>query len=86
MKKNTSKQSELNTILRRINGLSVGDVAHCGEYGDIKCTRAAVREFASKGCVVCAAKARQFSVSKSKVLSNGGLWTMAKFRAALFSK
>jgi len=58
-------------LVRRINGLSVGDRARCGEYGVVRCSKAA----GEKGT-------RMFAVSGSKVLRNGA-WTMAGLRKAI---
>lgn len=62
------------TMIRNINGLSVGDSAYCGQYGKITCTRAANR---------VTKKPRLFKVAKSTLIRNGGNWTMTNLRKAI---
>lgn len=61
-------------MIRNINSLSIGDSAYCGEYGKITCTRAANKE---------TKKPRLFKVAQSKLLRNGGMWTMTNLRKAI---
>ena len=68
-------------VLKNINGLSVGDRAHCGPYGIITCTKAASRS--AKGISCQKRGARLFKVANSKMLRNGGNWTMTKLRKAI---
>jgi hypothetical protein len=63
---------DTNRILRNINGLSVGDRAHCGHYGIVECYAPAFP-----------GRTRKFKVSKSTVLSNRGNWDMTALRKAI---
>lgn len=81
-KKQTSGQSMTlrsifeKSILDNINGLSLGDRAHCGPYGIVTCTHAAEGRGRGKA-------PRKFSVSRSKKLQNRGNWTMRQLREAI---
>ena len=69
------------SMLRNINGLSIGDRAYCGPYGTITCTRAAS---SVKGVTPKFTRgARRFKVSNSSKLRNGGNWTMKALRKAI---
>jgi hypothetical protein len=72
MKMNYTVTVDTNRILRNINGLSVGDRAHCGHYGIVECYAPAVP-----------GRVRKFKVSKSTVLSNRGNWDMTALRKAI---
>ena len=72
MKKFVPHVDENIRILKNINGLSVGDRAHCGRFGVIECYRSA-----------SAGKARKFKVSGSSVLANRGNWVMSELREAI---
>lgn len=75
--KNMCKES----VIANINGLSVGDRAHCGPYGIITCTKSATTV---KGVTpVCKRGARRFKVANSSYLRNGGNWTMSALRKAI---
>ena len=69
-------------VIANINGLSVGDRAHCGPYGIITCTRSAV----TKGLVPHRKRgSRRFKVANSIYLRNGGNWTCAALRKAIMN-
>ena len=71
----TKKKTQNNeSMIRNINGLSVGDRAYCGPYGTITCTRSAKE--AKTGV-------RMFKVSGSSKLHNSGNWTMNRLRKAI---
>lgn len=59
-------------MLRNINGLSLGDRAYCGPYGTVTCTKAAGKD-----------GTRRFKVTGSRLIRNGGNWSMKAFRAAV---
>lgn len=62
------------SMLKNINGLSVGDRAYCGPYGTITCTRAASETKSGT---------RQFKVANSSKLHNSGNWSMSRLRKAI---
>jgi len=70
MKKTKTLTNE--SMLRNINGLSLGDRAYCGPYGTVTCTKAAGEN-----------GTRRFKVSGSRLLRNGGNWTMKALRKAV---
>ena len=80
--KNMCKES----VIANINGLSVGDRAHCGPYGIIPygiitCTKSATTV---KGITPVRKRgARRFKVTNSVFLRNGGNWTMKALRKAI---
>ena len=65
------------SMLRNVNGLSVGQKAYCGPYGTITCTHRA------SSWVPNAKVPRKFSVSGSTKLQNRGNWTMKQLRKAI---
>ena len=65
------------SMLRNVNGLSVGQKAYCGPYGTITCTHAA-SEWKPNALVP-----RKFSVKGSTKLQNRGNWTMKQLRKAV---
>lgn len=70
---NRTKTLTNESMIRNITGLSLGDRAYCGPYGTVTCTKAAggVRG------------ARRFKVSGSRLIRNGGNWSMKTLRAAI---
>jgi len=61
------------SMIKNIQGLSLGDRAYCGPYGTVTCTKAAAGR---RG-------ARRFKVSGSRMIRNGGNWSMKTLRAAI---
>jgi len=61
------------SMLKNIQGLSLGDRAYCGPYGTVTCTKAAN---GTRG-------ARRFKVSGSRLIRNGGNWSIKTLRAAI---
>ena len=76
--KNMCKES----VIANINGLSVGDRAHCGPYGIITCTKSATT-FTDGVSVYKKRGSRRFKVANSIYLRNGGNWTCAALRKAI---
>lgn len=72
MKMKRTKTLTNESVLRNINGLSLGDRAYCGPYGTVTCTKAA----GGKGV-------RRFKVSGSRMIRNGGNWSMKTLRKAI---
>lgn len=78
---NKTKTMSKEAVIANINGLSLGDRAHCGPYGIITCTKAAT---CIKGVTPVRKRgARRFKVSNSIYLRNGGNWTMSALRKAI---
>lgn len=84
---NKTKKLNREAMVRNINGLSLGDKAYCGPYGTITCTRSATGYLvAPKGVIPQRNRgARRFKVANSQKLRNGGNWTMAALRKAIFA-
>lgn len=77
---NKTKTMSKEAVIANINGLSLGDRAHCGPYGIITCTKTAT----IKGVTPVRKRgARRFKVSNSIYLRNGGNWTMSALRKAI---
>ena len=74
MKTPRTKMLTNESMLKNINGLSVGDRAYCGPYGIITCTKSAGET---------KSKTRQFKVANSSKLHNGGNWSMTRLRKAI---
>ena len=66
------------SMLRNVNGLSVGQKAYCGPYGTITCTNAA--KYVGESVVY---GSRRFKVTNSKKLRNGGNYSMKSLRKAI---
>lgn len=64
-------------MLANINGLSVGDRAHCGPYGIVECYKSASTNRSGK---------RLFKVIGSKLIHNGGNYTMGALRKAIIER
>lgn len=81
------------SMLKNINGLSLGDKAYCGPYGTVTCVSKAVgslriNDFNTAGNyrgmqIGFNRNSRRFSVSGSSKLHNGGGWTMQGLRKAI---
>lgn len=80
------------SMLKNINGLSLGDKAYCGPYGTVVCTHSANARHANFNNVSnnrrgmqfgYTRNSRRFSVSGSVKLHNGGGWTMQGLRKAI---
>lgn len=69
--------SEKAKIIRNIGALSLGDRAHCGQFGTVTCTKKA------SAWVPNAKTPRKFSVSGSRKLVNRGNYTMKQLRKAI---
>lgn len=67
-----TSEADVKRYIKNINGLSVGDRAHCGRFGIIECYKPATF-----------IKSRKFKVSKSTVLTNRGNWDMTSLRKAI---
>ena len=73
-----TKKLTRESMLKNINGLSLGDKAYCGPYGTITCTKAA-RRINSNGIY----RARRFKVTNSTKIANGGNYSMKALRKAI---
>ena len=73
-----TKRLTRESMLKNINGLSLGDKAYCGPYGTITCTKAAGRANANGTY-----GARQFKVTNSTKIANGGNYSMKALRKAI---
>lgn len=62
------------SVIRNINGLSLGDRAYCGPYGTVTCTK--------KACAITKSP-RRFKVEHSTKIRNGGNHTMKSLRKAI---
>ena len=71
------------SMLKNINGLSLGDKAYCGPYGTITCTKAAGRENANGTFAHGTYGARRFKVTNSTKIANGGNYSMKALRKAI---
>ena len=73
-----TKRLTRESMLKNINGLSLGDRAYCGPYGMITCTKAAGRANANGTY-----GARRFKVTNSTKIANGGNYSMKALRKAI---
>ena len=73
-----TKRLTRESMLKNINGLSLGDKAYCGPYGTITCTKAAGRANANGTYGV-----RRFKVTNSTKIANGGNYSMKALRKAI---
>ena len=73
-----TKKLTRESMLKNINGLSLGDRAYCGPYGTITCTKAAGRTNTNG-----AYGARRFKVTNSTKIANGGNYSMKALRKAI---
>ena len=73
-----TKRLTRESMLKNINGLSLGDKAYCGPYGTITCTKAAGRANA-----IGTYGARRFKVTNSTKIANGGNYSMKALRKAI---
>ena len=73
-----TKKLTRESMLKNINGLSLGDKAYCGPYGTITCTKAAGRANANGTYGT-----RRFKVTNSTKIRNGGNYSMKALRKAI---
>ena len=73
-----TKKLTRESMLKNINGLSIGDRAYCGPYGTITCTKAAGRTNTNSTY-----GARRFKVTNSTKIANGGNYSMKALRKAI---
>lgn len=78
-----TKKLTRESMLKNINGLSLGDKAYCGPYGTITCTKAA-RQTNTNGTFAHGTYgARRFKVTNSTKIANGGNYSMKALRKAI---
>lgn len=68
------KKNDNSRLVSNIQGLSLGDRAHCGEFGVVECYQTASANKYGR---------RMFKVSGAKAIRNGGGWTMKSLRKAI---
>lgn len=78
-----TKRLTRESMLKNINGLSLGDRAYCGPYGTITCTKAAGRANANGTFANGTYGARRFKVTNSTKIANGGNYSMKALRKAI---
>lgn len=78
-----TKRLTRESMLKNINGLSLGDRAYCGPYGTITCTKAAGRANANGTFTNGTYGARRFKVTNSTKIANGGNYSMKALRKAI---
>ena len=78
-----TKRLTRESMLKNINGLSLGDRAYCGPYGTITCTKAAGRANANGIFANGTYGARRFKVTNSTKIANGGNYSMKALRKAI---
>jgi len=73
------------SVIKNINGLSLGDRAYCGPYGTITCIQAATRYMTTaKGSIPQRIRgARRFKVTNAIKIANGGNYSMKSLRKAI---
>ena len=78
-----TKKLTRESMLKNINGLSLGDKAYCGPYGTITCTKAAGRAHANGTFAHGTYGVRRFKVTNSTKIANGGNYSMKALRKAI---
>ena len=78
-----TKRLTRESMLKNINGLSLGDKAYCGPYGTITCTKAAGRTNTNGTFAHGTYGARRFKVTNSTKIANGGNYSMKALRKAI---
>ena len=78
-----TKRLTRESMLKNINGLSLGDRAYCGPYGTITCTKAAGKANANGTSAHCTYGSRRFKVTNSTKIANGGNYSMKALRKAI---
>lgn len=79
-----TKKLNKNAMVANINGLSLGDRAFCGPYGTVTCIKSA-RANAHGTAPHRVYGARRFKVQNSTKIANGGNYSMAALRKAIFA-
>ena len=78
-----TKKLTRESMLKNINGLSLGDRAYCGPYGTITCTKAAGRTNTNGTFAHGTYGTRRFKVTNSTKIANGGNYSMKALRKAI---
>lgn len=80
-----TKTLNKNAVVANINGLSLGDRAFCGPYGTVTCIKEATSTTAHGTIPRKIRGTRRFKVQNSTKIANGGNYSMAALRKAIFA-